>query len=112
MRKKLKSKLSLKFAYKGEVVEATVGRVLLSEILPKNIPFAFVNRLMTKKEMTKLIDAVYRQAGLHEVAVMLDRLKDLGFTYATKAGVSICIDNMHIPTKKEELISRAQTGVQ
>ena len=101
----------IKVRVQGEVVEATVGRVLLSEILPNNIPFAFVNRLMTKKEMTKLIDAVYRQAGLHEVAVMLDRLKDLGFTYATKAGVSICIDNMHIPTKKEELIGRAQTGV-
>lgn len=101
----------IKVRVQGEVVESTVGRVLLSEILPQNVPFAFVNRLMTKKEMTKLIDAVYRQAGLHEVVVMLDRLKDLGFAYATKAGVSICIDNMHIPTKKEQLISRAQTEV-
>ena len=95
----------------GELVETTVGRVLLAEVLPKSVPFDFVNRLMTKKEMTKLIDAVYRQAGLHEVVVMLDRLKDLGFSYATKAGVSICIDNMHIPTRKEELINRAQTEV-
>ena len=101
----------IKVRVQGEVVESTVGRVLLAEILPQNIPFAFVNRLMTKKEMTKLIDAVYRQAGLHEVVVMLDRLKDLGFAYATKAGVSICIDNMHIPTRKEELISRAQAEV-
>ena len=95
----------------GELVDTTAGRVLLTEILPQNIPFNFVNRLMTKKEMTKLIDAVYRQAGLHEVVVMLDRLKDLGFSYATKAGVSICIDNMHIPTRKEELINGAQTEV-
>ena len=101
----------IKVRIQGEVVESTVGRVLLSEILPQNIPFPFVNKLMTKREMTKLIDAVYRQAGLHEVVVMLDRLKDLGFAYATKAGVSICIDNMHIPTRKEELISRAQAEV-
>ncbi len=94
-----------------EVVETTVGRVLLSEILPSKIPFSHVNQLMTKKEMTKLIDAVYRQAGLHEVVVMLDRLKDLGFSYATKAGVSICIDNMHIPTKKEALIKKAEVEV-
>ena len=101
----------IKVRVQGEIVESTVGRVLLSEILPQNIPFSFVNRLMTKKEMTKLIDSVYRQAGLHEVVIMLDRLKDLGFAYATKAGVSICIDNMHIPTKKEVLIGQAQTEV-
>ncbi|MDX1412116.1 MAG: DNA-directed RNA polymerase subunit beta', partial [Nitrospirales bacterium] len=101
----------IKVRVQGELVDTTVGRVLLTEILPQNIPFNFVNRLMTKKEMTKLIDAVYRQAGLHEVVVMLDRLKDLGFSYATKAGVSICIDNMHIPTRKEELINRAQAEV-
>ena len=101
----------IKVRVQGELVDTTVGRVLLTEILPQNIPFDFVNRLMTKKEMTKLIDAVYRQAGLHEVVVMLDRLKDLGFSYATKAGVSICIDNMHIPTRKEELINRAQAEV-
>ena len=94
-----------------EVVETTVGRILLSEILPSNVPFSHVNQLMTKKEMTKLIDTVYRQAGLHEVVIMLDKLKDLGFSYATKAGVSICIDNMHIPTKKEALIKKAEVEV-
>jgi len=95
----------------GGVVETTVGRTLLAEILPAGIPFAFVNRLMTKKEMTKLVDAVYRQAGLHDVVVMLDKLKEIGFVYATKAGVSICIDDMHIPTKKESLIQHAQSEV-
>ncbi|MCA9471719.1 MAG: DNA-directed RNA polymerase subunit beta' [Nitrospirales bacterium] len=102
---------SIKVRIGGELIETTVGRVLLSEILPSNIPFSNVNQLMTKKEMTKLIDAVYRQAGLHEVVVMLDRLKDVGFSYATKAGVSICIDNMHIPTKKEALIKKAEVEV-
>ncbi|GJL52332.1 DNA-directed RNA polymerase subunit beta' [Candidatus Nitrospira salsa] len=94
-----------------ELIETTVGRILMYEILPSKIPFSHVNQLMTKKEMTKLIDTVYRQAGLHEVVVMLDKLKDLGFAYATKAGVSICIDNMHIPTKKEALIKKAEVEV-
>jgi DNA-directed RNA polymerase subunit beta' len=73
--------------------------------------FSHVNQLMTKKEITKLVDRVYRLVGLHEVVVMLDKLKDLGFSYATKAGVSICIDNMHIPSRKGVLIDRAQADV-
>ena len=96
---------------KDELVQSTVGRVLLSEILPANMPFFHVNQLMTKKEIAKLVDRVYRLVGLHDVVVMLDRLKDLGFSYATKAGVSICIDNMHIPSRKTELIDRAQGDV-
>ena len=94
-----------------ELVETTVGRVILSEILPASMDFSHANQLMTKKELTKLVDRVYRFAGLHEVVVMLDQLKDLGFSYATKAGISICIDNMHIPSRKGELIDRAQTDV-
>jgi len=101
----------IKVRIDGDLIDATVGRVLLSEILPPNMPFSHVNQLMTKKELTKLVDRVYRQAGLHEVVVMLDRLKDLGFTYATRAGVSICIDNMHIPSRKVELIKRAEVDV-
>ncbi|MBM4134584.1 MAG: DNA-directed RNA polymerase subunit beta' [Nitrospira sp.] len=95
----------------GAMVDTTVGRVLMGEILPASIPFSHANQLMTKKEMTKLIDTVYRQAGHRETVVLLDKVKDIGFTYATRAGVSICIDNMHIPSKKEELISRAQREV-
>jgi len=94
-----------------ELVETTVGRVILSEILPASMDFSHANQLMTKKELSKLVDRVYRFAGLHEVVVMLDQLKDLGFSYATKAGISICIDNMHIPSRKGELIDRAQTDV-
>lgn len=95
----------------GDMIDTTVGRVILSEVLPASMPFSHVNQLMTKKELTKLVDRVYRQAGLHEVVVMLDQLKDLGFSYATKAGVSICIDNMHIPSRKKELIERAKGDV-
>ncbi len=95
----------------GNLVETSVGRVLLGEILPPSLPFSFANQLMTKKEVTKLIDAVYRQSGHRDTIVFLDSIKDIGFRYATRAGMSICIDDMHIPLRKEELISRAQREV-
>ena len=101
----------IKVRINGVIESTTVGRVILGEVLPKSMPFSYANQLMTKKEMTKLIDSVYRQAGVKETVTLLDRVKDLGFSYAAKAGVSICIDNMHIPTKKEELIGRAQREV-
>jgi DNA-directed RNA polymerase subunit beta' len=107
----VKEHAKIKVRIGGGLVETTVGRVILGEILPSSIPFSHANQVMTKKEMTKLIDTVYRQAGHRETVLLLDRIKDIGFFYATKAGVSICIDNMHIPTKKEELITKAQREV-
>jgi len=89
----------------------TVGRVIFGEVLPASIPFEEVNKLMTKKEVAKLIDACYRQAGPRDAVVMLDRIKDIGFTYATRAGISICIDDMLIPAKKVDLIRKAQDEV-
>ena len=108
---KLDEQAKIKVRIDGALVETTVGRVLFGEILPASIGLSHVNQVMTKKEMTKLIDAVYREVGLHETVKMLDKLKDLGFYYATKAGVSLCIDNMHIPTKKEVLLGKAQKDV-
>lgn len=101
----------IKVRIAGVLVQTTVGRVLLSEILPPGLPFANANKLMTKKEMTKLIDAVYRQTGHRDTVEFLDKIKDLGFTNATRAGLSICIDNMHIPSKKEDFIGKAQREV-
>ncbi len=89
----------------------TVGRVLFGEILPPGVPFEAVNLLMTKKELTKLVDACYRQAGHRDTVIMLDRIKDLGFYYATRAGISISVDDMLIPTKKSELIRKAHEEV-
>ena len=101
----------IKVRINGTLVQTTAGRVLLGEILPASIPFADANKLMTKKEMSKLIDAVYRQAGHRETVTFLDKIKHLGFQYATRAGMSICIDNMHIPSRKEDLIGKAQREV-
>src|SRR6476469_8248116 len=101
----------IKVRIDGNLVQTTVGRVVLSEVLPPGMPFSYANKLMTKKEVTKLIDAVYRQSGHRETVTFVDKIKDAGFTYATRAGVSICIDNMHIPSKKEELLGKAQREV-
>src|SRR5690348_1550098 len=101
----------IKVRIDGNLVQTTVGRVVLSDVLPSGMPFDYANKLMTKKEVTKLIDSVYRQAGHRETVMFLDKIKDTGFAYATRAGVSICIDNMHIPSKKEELLGKAQREV-
>jgi DNA-directed RNA polymerase subunit beta' len=81
----------IKVRIDGTLVQTTVGRVILSEVLPAGMPFAYANKLMTKKEVTKLIDSVYRQSGHRETVMFLDKIKDAGFTYATRAGVTICI---------------------
>ncbi|HIB53743.1 MAG TPA: DNA-directed RNA polymerase subunit beta' [Nitrospirales bacterium] len=93
------------------MVDTTVGRVLLGEILPPGIPFSAANTLMTKKAVGELVDLCYRSVPLMDTVVLLDKIKDLGFFYATKAAVSICIDDMLIPAKKPALIKAAQRDV-
>jgi DNA-directed RNA polymerase subunit beta' len=92
-------------------VETTVGRVLLREILPPEVPFSFVNKVLNKKELNTLIDQCYRFAGNKSTVILADQLKDLGFRYATQAGISICIDDMIIPPRKAELLERANQEV-
>jgi DNA-directed RNA polymerase subunit beta' len=101
----------IKVRFDGSLIETTVGRVIFGEILPPSIPFSVVNREMNKKELMRLIDISYREAGHRESVVLLDKIKDIGYGYATKAGLSICIDDMHIPTKKEDLIEKARREV-
>ena len=67
----------------------TVGRVLISEILPKRVPFEFVNKTLDKKALSALIDKCYREHRNKETVLLADRLRNLGFYYATRAGVSI-----------------------
>ena len=93
------------------MVDTTVGRVLLGEILPPGIPFSAANVLMTKKAVGALIDMCYRNVPLRDTVVLLDKIKNLGFSYATKAAVSICIDDMLVPAKKPALIAKAQKDV-
>ena len=91
--------------------ETTVGRALLSELLPAGLPFALVNKTLKKKEISRLINASFRQCGLRDTVIMADRLMYTGFTYATRAGISICVDDMLMPPKKNELIGAAEKEV-
>jgi DNA-directed RNA polymerase subunit beta' len=96
----------------GELVETTVGRVLLKEILPEEIPFSLINKVMKKGELANLIDYCYRFCGEKKTVILSDRLKDLGYRYATLAGLSICIDDMMIPSNKEALLQEAQKEIE
>ncbi|MEI7457286.1 MAG: DNA-directed RNA polymerase subunit beta' [Nitrosomonadales bacterium] len=101
----------------GELVEklvrhdTTVGRALLSEVLPAGLPFALINKALKKKEISKLINASFRQCGLRDTVIMADKLMYTGFTYATRAGISICIDDMLMPPEKADLIGAAEKEV-
>src|SRR6185503_9148331 len=95
----------------GERVETTVGRVLLHEIVPSEISFEEVNRVMKKKELANLIDLSYRRSGNKATVIFADRLKDLGYEYATRAGISIAIKDMVIPTKKAKFLDHANNEV-
>ena len=96
----------------GQPVETTVGRIVLYDIVPPEIPFSEVNQTMTKKQLSSLLDSAFRKAGNKATVIFADRLKDMGFEYATKAGISIGIQDMVIPEEKEELINTAQADIQ
>jgi len=91
----------------GEFVQTTVGRVLLSEILPRELNFELVNKVMTKKAIAKLVDECYRKVGRKATVILADRLKDLGYAMATQSGISISIKDMVIPSKKPEILRKA-----
>jgi len=96
----------------GELVDSTVGRILLREILPDEIPFSLINKVMKKGELAALIDHCYRFCGDKKTVLLSDRLKALGYRYATLAGLSISIDNMLIPSNKEGLLKEAQEEIE
>ena len=92
--------------------DTTVGRALLSAILPAGLPFSLINKALKKKEISKLINASFRRCGLRETVIFADKLMYSGFTYATRAGISICVDDMLTPPQKNDIISAAETEVQ
>ena len=91
--------------------ETTVGRALLFEIFPPGLPFTLLNKTLKKKEISKLINASFRRCGLRETVIFADKLMYSGFTYATRAGISICADDMLIPTQKGDIIAAAEKEV-
>ncbi len=95
----------------GERISTTVGRIILREIVPEEIPFSVINRVMKKKEIENLINEAYRRCGDKQTVILADRLKDLGYLYATRAGLSICVDDMQIPDQKKSIIEKARQEV-
>jgi DNA-directed RNA polymerase subunit beta' len=86
------------------MVDTTIGRMIVGELLPEGSVFSLVNKELSKKKLAFLIDYTYRHAGTKETVILADRLKDLGYEYATRAGISICINDMKIPVEKEEFV--------
>jgi DNA-directed RNA polymerase subunit beta' len=93
------------------IVETTIGRALLAEILPEGLPFALVNTELNKKAISRLINSSYRMLGLKDTVVFADKLMYTGFAYATRAGVSIGIDDMLIPAEKKGILGEAEQEV-
>jgi DNA-directed RNA polymerase subunit beta' len=95
------------------VVATTPGRMLLSEILPRHqaVPFSLLNRLLTKKEITEVIDIVYRHCGQKETVLFADRIMALGFSHACRAGISFGKDDLVVPHAKHDLVEGAQKQV-
>src|SRR5262249_22689134 len=99
----------IRLRWKGEIIETTVGRTLFNEVVPEALRFE--NRELKKKEVTALVARCMNQLGNEATVHFLDELKDLGFRYATLSGLSIGIDDMHIPTSKVQLINDARDEV-
>ncbi|AMM25140.1 DNA-directed RNA polymerase subunit beta' [Variovorax sp. PAMC 28711] len=106
-----KDKETGEFTASTSLVDTTVGRALLSEILPKGLPFSNINKALKKKEISKLINVSFRKCGLKETVVFADKLLQNGFRLATKAGISIAIDDMLVPAEKHDIIERSAKEV-
>ena len=94
-----------------KLYDTTVGRALLSEILPEGLPFELINRVLKKKTISELINACYRRVGLKATVIFADQLMYTGFAYATRAAVSFGMDDMIIPEVKAEIIGQAEGEV-
>ncbi|XDF35160.1 DNA-directed RNA polymerase subunit beta' [Paracidovorax avenae] len=106
-----KDKATGEFVPSTSLVDTTVGRALLSEILPKGLPFSNINKALKKKEISKLINVSFRKCGLKETVVFADKLLQNGFRLATRAGFSVAIDDMLVPPQKTEILARAEAEV-
>ncbi len=92
-------------------VDTTTGRALLSEILPEGIPFATVNKTLTKKEIGRVINYVYRRVGMKDTVIFADQLMYTGFRMSTKAGISFCLDDIMVPEEKVRILAEAEGKV-
>ncbi|MBN2689973.1 MAG: DNA-directed RNA polymerase subunit beta' [Gammaproteobacteria bacterium] len=109
----LQAKIKVRIEENGErkIVDTTVGRAILWEIVPKGLPFELINKAMKKKAVSELLSICYRELGTKSTVIFADQLMYMGYRYATKAGVSICVDDLTIPEEKEKIIGKAEAQV-
>ncbi len=101
-----------KVKIKGKVEETSVGRSILSDAVPKEVPFSSINTTMSKKSIAVLIDTTFRLAGAKATCILADKIMQLGFKYSTTAGLSISVDDMIIPESKSKMIADAELQVE
>jgi len=94
-----------------KLVDTTVGRALLSEILPKGLPFSLINRTMDKRAISNMVNVCYRRVGLKATVIFADQVMYMGFRLATRAGVSIGMNDMMIPEEKGQILAAAEREV-
>jgi DNA-directed RNA polymerase subunit beta' len=99
----------IKVRIDGQLVETTTGRVLFNEIVPKEV--GYINELLNKKRLVQIVATSFREVGNLKTAEFLDRLKEIGFGYATMGGLSVSIDDVTIPKEKEVILAKAQKNV-
>jgi DNA-directed RNA polymerase subunit beta' len=102
---------SIKVRLEGKLQETTTGRVILYEILPEPLSFDLLNKTMSKTELRALINESYREAGTKSTVILADRLKDVGYKYATLSGISIAMKDMVVPSRKGKIIEKAENEV-
>ena len=96
----------------NNLYDTTVGRALLSEVLPPGISFSFINKKLDKHAISAIVNECYRHVGLKETVILADQLMYWGFKYATKGGISICVNDIEIPGDKKEILDQADQEVE
>jgi DNA-directed RNA polymerase subunit beta' len=104
----IKEHTKIKVRIDGEIVETTTGRIIFKEILPCGFPFSLINKTIKGNEIRDIIKYIYKEFGKQDTVDFLNRLMNLGFDYATKSGLSICLDDIIVPLWKEAIIEDAR----
>ena len=95
----------------GKLVDTTPGRIIVGELMPPEVPFEMVNTVLNKRSIGRLVGETYRQAGTKATVILCDHLKTLGYEYATRAGISIGVKDLTVPSRKQAILDASQNEV-
>lgn len=99
----------IKVRMNGDLVETTPGRCIIGELLPENVPFSQVNKILNKKTIANLVASAYKLSGTKATVILCDQLKDLGYEYSTIAGITVSVDDLQVPEQKEKILKSARS---